>query len=133
MFLGVQPHLSNLMAIPITVSYILFTLGVAMLLAGITPFAPDIAMVYPKINMLLYWGSGVFFKPEDYISAKYVPWFNANPIAGFITAYRDCLLHKTVDFKLLGYLFVVSLFSLAAGYIFLSYFDKKYPRIIMQR
>ncbi len=133
LLLGVKPHLSFLMIAPITLIYIAFTLGIAMLLSGITPFIPDFAMLYPKLSMLLYWGSGVFFKPEDYISPDYIPWFNANPIAGFITAYRNCLLHGVTDFKLLGYLIFVSLLSLIVGYGFLANFDKKFPRIVAQR
>jgi len=133
MFLGISPHQSNLMAVPLTIIYIIFTMGIAMLLSGIAPFIPDLVMLYPKITMLIYWGSGVFFNPSDYIPERYLPWFNANPIAGFISAYRDCLLHGIIDFRLIGYLFVISLLSLAAGYGFLAYFDKKLPRVVAQR
>jgi lipopolysaccharide transport system permease protein len=127
----VSPHV--LMLVPLTFIYIIFTMGVAMLLSGITPYLPDFAMLYPKITMLLYWGSGVFFTPSDYISTDFLIWFNANPIAGFITAYRDCLLHGTTNFYLVGYLVLVSFFFLVLGYGFLFIFDKKLPRVVAQR
>ncbi|MEG6505684.1 ABC transporter permease [Nitratidesulfovibrio sp. 1201_IL3209] len=131
--LGSPPHASNLWILPLTIAYMTFTLGVAMLLAGLTPFVPDIAMLYPKIIMVLYWSSGVFFKPADYIPTSYLPLFYVNPVAGFITAYRDCMLHATIDLKLVGYLVVVSMLSLLVGYSFLSRFDKEFPRIVAQR
>ena len=129
--LGVSPKLGNLAIFPLTVLYFAFTLGITMLLSGMAPFVPDLAVLYPKITMLIFWGSGVFFLPEKYLPPEYVFWFNANPVAGFISAYRDCLLRGTINYNLVGYLAVVSLIMLAAGYLLLARFDKKYPRLVM--
>ena len=131
--LGVTPQASNLMIIPITLLYMVFTLGVAMLLAGLTPFIPDISMFYPKVNMLLYWGSGVFFLPEQFLPPQYLTLFYANPIAGFIKAYRDCLLFGTININLLCYLALFSIVMSFTGYGFLVFFDKKLPRVLAQQ
>ncbi|MDR2893479.1 MAG: ABC transporter permease [Deltaproteobacteria bacterium] len=128
--MGVSPQPTALMLVPITLIYVLFTLGVCMLLCGITPFVPDFAMLYPKISMLLYWSSGVFFRPEAFLPERYLVWFYANPIASFIAAYRECLLHGTVNPTRLAYLFAISIFLLLLGYAFLAVCDKQFPRLV---
>lgn len=122
-----------LIIIPLTLLYIAFCLGASMLLAGFTPFVPDFARLYPKISMLLFWGSGVFYRPEEYLSASWLPYFYANPVAGFISTYRDCLLFGRVNVELLTYLTIFSSLLLILGYGLLSRFDKRYPRILAQQ
>lgn len=131
--MGVPVRPSWLMLAPYTLLYAAFTLGVSMLLAGIGPFFPDLGQLYPKLVMVLYWGSGVFYNPKDFIAPEYLPLFYANPLAGFIDGYRNCLLSGNIDFSRLIYLGSVSLFILLSGYALLSRFDKYYPRVVAQR
>lgn len=125
-------QLSWLMIIPYTFLYSLFTFGVCMILAAAGPFFPDLTQLYPKIIMVLYWGSGVFFQPETVLPPQYLSIFYANPLARFLDAYRGCLLRGEIDWYQFAWLFIVSTAFAFVGYAFLSYFDKQYPKIITQ-
>ncbi len=128
----VPVQLSWFMIIPYTLVYSVFTFGVCMLLAGIGPFFPDLSYLYPKLVMVLYWGSGVFFQPENVLPPEYLTLFYANPLASILDAYRGCLLRGEIDWCRLAWLTLVSTFVAFSGYALLSRFDKQYPKTIAQ-
>lgn len=132
-FLNIPFSPAYFFVLPLSLLYIGFCLGVSMILAGFTPFLPDFSRVYQKISMLLFWASGVFFRPEDYLPETWLPGFYANPVAGFITAYRDCLLFGRIDVQALLPLVAATLVALLLGYGLLARFDKRYPRILAQQ
>lgn len=131
-FLGVPVTPRWLLLLPVTFFYSALTLGCVMILSGITPFFPDFSQLFPKLSMLLYWGSGVFFKPEDIIPGKYLSLFYVNPFAAYIRVYRECLLGGQIEWFFWGGLAVASVLALGAGYCLLARYDRQYPRVIAQ-
>ncbi len=132
LLLGESITLFWIMILPVSILYVLFVLGFSMFLCGLAPFFPDGSQLYAKISMILYWGSGVFFKPEEIIPSGYLTIFYINPLASYIRAYRECLLYNTLSWPNLMFLAFISLLTLGLGYALLSRYDKQYPRIIAQ-
>lgn len=128
--IGVKPTLGWFAILFLSTFYIVFVLGVTMLLSGITPYCPDIDQLYSKVSMILYWGSGVFYIPQEFVPPQWLPYFYANPLAAYIQAFRDCMLHDTMNFSQVGYLIVVSCFTLGVGYFIILRNDKQYPKVI---
>ena len=116
-----------------TIPYLLFTLGGAFLVAGIAPFFPDFALVYSKLMMILFWVSGIFFDPAKSIPPEFLSLFYVNPVAVFISLYREALLHNSYPVDLLLRAGFWAIITPAAGLLLLRYFEKVYPRVVMQQ
>jgi ABC-type polysaccharide/polyol phosphate export permease len=116
-----------------TIPYFLFTMGGAFLVAGIAPFFPDFALVYTKLMMILFWVSGIFFDPAKAVPPEFLSLFYMNPVAVFISLYREALLHNSYPIDLMIRAGIWTIATPAAGLLLLKHFEKVYPRVVMQQ
>jgi ABC-type polysaccharide/polyol phosphate export permease len=100
-----------------------FSLGVGLLLSMLNARLRDINYIVQVVLNLLFYAAPVIY-PITYVTDQYDahPWlrvYELNPITAFVEAFRDVLY----DLRLpplwqLGYLVVISLGMLAAGWRF---------------
>lgn len=130
---GHSPNLTYFAIIPLLIIQLLFIIGSAFIVSGITPFFPDFTMIYGKLTMIIFWTSGVFFKAEDLLHGKLLTIFYLNPLAVFIKFQRDIINGHGLDWGFFIYTVVFSMVVLIVGFVFLGHFDKEYPRMVLQR
>ena len=100
------------------------------LVAAITPFLPDIKMVFDKLMTLLFFMSGIFYTLES-IDESIRIYFSLNPAFVLIECYRDVLVHHQLP--ALGgmvYISVISIIVLISAIVILRRYDRIYPRLI---
>jgi lipopolysaccharide transport system permease protein len=123
------PSFTWVFYILISLVQFILILGIALLVAAIVPFIPDLVLVIPPLLRLAMFLSGVFYA-QDMIPPEYVPYFRYNPMAGLIMEYRKImLLEQMPDFV---YLFKVALISsliLTFALWLLAKLDRVYPRL----
>lgn len=105
-----------------------FIVAIALLLASVVPFFPDLVVVIENILRVLFFLSGVFF-PVDRLPESLRPWFALNPMWTTIESFRDVLMYQRWPSwgALLG-VAAVSLVLTWAAWTNLSRFDRVYPR-----
>lgn len=105
------------------------TLGMALPLAAIVPFVPDLQFIIGNVMMALFFLSGVFFDVSD-MSENVQRLFYLNPAAGVLKAYRVVLMEAAAPnwIHLLWAAFV-SLVLVAIGLYLLKRFDKVYAKV----
>ena len=108
---------------------LLLVVSASFLVAAVTPFIPDLRLIFDKMMTLLFFLSGVFYGTST-IPESLQPWFNMTPMFALINAYRDVLVHHnspsmTSLLSILG----ISLATLLAGYYMLVRYDRLYPRL----
>lgn len=87
---GVAPG-GLLLMLPALALLFLFALGLALLLSALQVFVRDIAPALPQLLMLWMFLSPVFY--GRYVMPEWVrPWFDLNPMTGFVEYLRFVLL-----------------------------------------
>jgi ABC-type polysaccharide/polyol phosphate export permease len=130
-FWGGAYDFQDALVFPLLFVQFLFILGISFLAAGMTPFFPDMTILLPKLMLLLFWGSGVFFRAEDIISSEYLHMFYLNTLASFISLYRGVILHQVFDVNMFMYVCGVSLGVFCLGYFFIWLNDRKFSEQVM--
>lgn len=77
----------------IIVIQVVVNVSVSLLFAAIVPFFPDLRFIISTGVRLMFFGSGIFYDVEHFVSSKYQSVLYLNPMAGIIKAYRDILLY----------------------------------------
>lgn len=116
-----------------TIPYLTFTIGCACLVAGIAPFFPDFSLIYAKLMMILFWVSGIFFDPYTSVPPDLLSLFFMNPVAVFISLYKEALVNNQYPLDLILRAGVWSVIMPLLGLMLLKKFDKVYPRVVMQQ
>ncbi|MCG8413946.1 MAG: ABC transporter permease [Pseudomonadales bacterium] len=121
----------SLLFLPVLVAiHFLLVMAGACLVAAITPFVPDLRMVFDKLMTLLFFLSGVFFT-ADSIPEPFRAVFLINPLFALIESYRTLLvLQELPDLLPLAYVLVLALVLLMTASYLLNRFDRVYPRLI---
>ena len=102
----------------------------ACLVAAVTPFVPDIKVIFDKLMTLLFFLSGIFYT-ADAIPTSIRSYFLLNPAFSLIENYRDILVyHRWPSFNEIFYISVLSLIVFVVAYFILRRFDRIYPRLI---
>lgn len=124
---GVQPTYIALPAL-LLVQLILIA-GVAMVVAAIVPFIPDLRHIISTLLMLGMFMSGVMYDIRR-IPEQYHDLFYFNPMARLINEYREILLHNNWPYwNGLVYVTGFGLMFLFLGLWMVRRFDKVYPRL----
>jgi lipopolysaccharide transport system permease protein len=106
------------------------TLGIAILVAAIVPFIPDLRFVVATLLHLMFFASGIFFDIETMVPEEYRGYVYLNPMAGLIQAYRDILIYdRWPDWLYLFIVFGLSLLILRLAISVLRRLDHVYPRL----
>lgn len=106
----------------------LLTLGLAMILAAITPFVPDLKLVIDNGMMLLFFISGIFFR-FDAIPDGLRIYFELNPLGMLIQAYRRVLVEGgTLEPLSMWPVLVLGAMSTLVGMLLLNKWDRIYVK-----
>lgn len=87
----------------------LINTGVGFIVAGVTPFIPDVRILFSTVMQFMMFASGVFYSIEN-IPSSYRFLVEINPIASVITMYRGVLMYgQQPGFTDIFYVFLFSL------------------------
>ncbi len=99
---------------------LLFTLGVAFIVAHLGAFFADTVNILDVVLRLWFYMSPIFYQirgPRAIIPEKYLPVYMLNPTAGLFEAYRDVLLlGRTPDSSVMLYIGLVSVLAALIGF-----------------
>ena len=94
---GERPRPRWLLLVVVLVAVYLFNLGAALLVARVGASVRDLQRLLPHLMRLLFYGSGVIFSVEAFVTSE--GWrlaFAVNPVYDLITCARWCLLGTSV-------------------------------------
>ncbi len=108
----------------------LFTLGLAWLVAGLNVFVRDVSQVLSVILTFWFWFTPIFYSPERFPESIRIL-TQLNPMAHVVTAYRDCLLRMRMpDLRALALLAAVSLLVFIAGGAFFRHTKREFVDVL---
>lgn len=108
----------------------LFTLGLAWFISSLNVFVRDISQILSVVLTFWFWLTPIFYMgnriPKEY--SFLVRW---NPLAYFVTGYRDCLLRmKMPDLQALLWLSVATLMIFVAGGLFFRHIKREFVDVL---
>jgi lipopolysaccharide transport system permease protein len=110
-----------LLLVPIVFMLALWILAVSLVLAAIQVRFRDIGVALPVIMQILMFASPVIY-PLSVVPPSWRPWYLLNPLAGFLSSFRDVLLRQTVpDPYPLAMACLVTAVALPAAYMFFKH------------
>jgi len=128
-FYGFLPSWAYL-AIPVLILLMLvFTAGVSMICAAITPFFPDFQMILTTFLHLLFFISGIFYDIGA-LSPNLQTLSRLNPIAAVIEQFRLILIHRQWPvLESLVPFFFLSVFFFMIGWLLIHRFNRYFPKL----
>jgi lipopolysaccharide transport system permease protein len=113
---GVRLHWTAVLFIPLLLLHLLFTLGLAFVLASWTVFFRDVAHLTEVAVVMLFWMTPIIY-PVTMAPAKFQFFFKLSPPAAFAIAYQDVLFWGRVPEELvLSTLFGWTVAALLGGH-----------------
>src|SRR3990167_418180 len=104
---------------------VLFIFGIALILASFSVYFRDIPILVESFLPVWYFSSPIFY-PPSLVPEKYVKYYLLNPMASFLTAYRNILLENSLpSFEIIVVILFSTLIALVAG---MAIFAKLAPR-----
>lgn len=118
------------LALPaVLLTELLLLAALGFLLAGLSPYAPDLRFVADNLLMLQFFASGIFFSPRD-IPDQLLGLFYLNPMAVVIDDARAILMEGVwPNWPRLLVTAVASALALAAAVALIRRWDQDYPRL----
>ncbi len=108
----------------------LFTLGIAWLVASLNVFVRDVAQVLSVILTFWFWFTPIFYT-TDRFPPNLLVLVRWNPLAHVVVGYRDCLLRMRMpDLKTLVLLALVSFVVFAAGGLFFRHTKREFVDVL---
>ncbi len=108
----------------------LFTLGLAWFISSLNVFVRDISQILGVILTFWFWLTPIFYMGNR-IPEKYSFLARWNPLAYFVTGYRDCLLRmKMPDLQALLWLAVTTLVVFTAGGLFFRHIKREFVDVL---
>ena len=102
-------------ALIVIASLILFTIGLALLLAALHTLLPDIEQATQPLLMMLYFLTPILY-PQNVIPEPYREWFNWNPLALMIQRLREHLFGQPMLNVIDGIVMLIAIVMLLIGY-----------------
>jgi lipopolysaccharide transport system permease protein len=108
----------------------MFTLGLSWLVASLNVFVRDVSQVLSVILTFWFWFTPIFYTVERF-PPKLMFLLRWNPMAHIVTAYRDCLLRRTVpNLRNLALLAVISFLVFVAGGAFFRHTKREFVDVL---
>ena len=115
---GILPSLYALLAIPITLVLLAFTLGVAYFFSAFNIFFRDTNKLIRYTFRIWFFLSPILY-PVSAIPERFRGLYELNPFATIVPAYQAVVMdHRVPDFAALGVVAAVSVVVLVLGYLF---------------
>lgn len=118
--------------IPVFLTLLLLTFGVACIVMNVGVFFSDLANVVRVALRLLFYMSGVFYNIMTRLEAPYDKLLmTLNPMAGLIQSARNCVIYGTHPYyDILGIWFVVSVLLCIIGVRSIAKYENSYVKVI---
>jgi ABC-type polysaccharide/polyol phosphate export permease len=108
----------------------LFTLGLAWMVASLNVFVRDVAQILSVILTFWFWFTPIFFTPDRF-PRGILFLLHLNPLAYVVVAYRDCLLRLQMpNLTNLALLAAVSFAVFAAGGLFFRHIKREFVDVL---
>ena len=108
----------------------LFTLGLAWMLASLNVFVRDIAQVLNVLLTFWFWFTPIFYTSSQF-PKRLLFLVKLNPLAHIVIAYRDCMLQvRMPDLINLAVLALVSTAVFAAGGMFFRHVKREFVDVL---
>jgi lipopolysaccharide transport system permease protein len=115
----------------IILTQLLLIVAASLLVAGITPFFPDLKFLVDTGLLILMFSSGVFFRYQDVIPDKFHDLYFLNPIAALLMNYRNVIIYSSPpDWSSLMLMAASSLVVIAVLLVFYRRNETRYARIV---
>lgn len=112
---------------------LVFVSSLAILVAMVVPFIPDLKFLVATGIQLVMFASGIFYNYKLVILEQHHSLFLMNPMANLIEQYRQVLMHGNFpDFSALGAILLFSISVLLMCLAVLKKLDAHYPRVLVQ-
>lgn len=92
---ALAPRWTLLLAVPVLLLHVLFTIGLAFVLSAVTASFRDVAHLTEVALLLLFWVTPIIY-PLGMAPAPLQLFFKASPLAAFAIAYQDVLYWQRV-------------------------------------
>lgn len=127
---GETPQPQWLLLAPIVLLQALFNLGGALIVARLTDLFRDVQNLLPYLFRLAFYGSGVLYSPERFVSDPAVlAFFDFNPFFVFVSLARGPLLGEmSLDPRLVWIAVGWTVVLLVAGFVFFRGGEEQYGR-----
>ena len=127
---GFWPHWHYLALPAVLLTQLLLNGAVALVLAAMVPYLPDLRLLVDNLLHLQFFLSGIFFA-ADAVPSEYRTIFYLNPMACLIEDYREILLYAAwPHWGRLGLIAAAATVAIAATSWFVHRNDRIYPRIV---
>ena len=111
---GIAPAASTFIVLPLVALTAVLALGVGMSLAAINVRYRDVQHATPFLIQMWMFMTPVVY-PNSIVPERYRFWFELNPMAGTIAAYRAAVLGMPIDWGSLGMAAVMGVVLLVVG------------------
>lgn len=127
---GAGPQTSWLALPLVLLTQLILCAALALVLAAIVPYLPDLKLLVNQLLHLQFFLSGIFYPASD-IPEPYRFWFFLNPMASLIQDYRSILLDGTwPHWERLALITLLSLLVLTLTTALIQRLDRVYPRLV---
>ncbi len=95
---------------------LIFTIGLGLLLSGLTVIYRDIKYIKELLLMVLFYGTPIFY-PESFVPKIIKPFYYLNPLAGIMHIIRSLVFYKrSPNFLITTYTVIASIAMFLIGY-----------------
>lgn len=131
--MGFTAKLMWLALLPLLLIQLIFVSAIAIIFCSLIPFIPDLRFIVGTSSIMMMFGSGIFYDPNQILLPQHRELFFLNPLASLIQSYREIIM--------LGEMPAVSQFVIPAiisvsllliGMAILKKYDQHYPRVVIQ-
>ncbi len=128
-FYKINLSVTAFMIIPILFIQVILMTGLSLILSTFNLFYRDIQYLTNLVLMVWMYMSPVVY-PLSMVPEKYVWAYKLNPMVGIIEGYRSVLFGYPIEYSIIGWAFVVSLFVLILGFVVFKKFEKIFADIV---
>jgi ABC-type polysaccharide/polyol phosphate export permease len=114
---GIEPSWTMILVLPVLLLHLLFTLGLALVLAAVTVHFRDVAHLTEVLLALLFWATPIIY-PIDMVPVALQGWIKLSPLALFALMYQDVLLRGQLpEWSLVAPVVAWSTATVGLGYL----------------
>ncbi len=130
---GMPLHLTWLAIPALVLVQLLVNATVAIFVAMVVPFIPDLRFLVSTALLLMMYGSGIFYSYKDVLLEEHQAIFLMNPIANIIRLYREVIIDNAwPDWTALLLISLVSVCFLCLFSWILHRNDSRYARLVLE-
>ncbi len=126
---GIAPAASSVVVLPLVLLTAILALGVGMSLAAINVRYRDVQHATPFLIQIWMFMTPVVY-PNSIVPEGYRFWFELNPMAGTIAAYRAAVLGTPIDWNSLGMAAALAIVLLVVGFWQFRRMDRFFADIV---